>query len=709
VDLPQAPRSNARLKTFRIILLGALTVATFGALQLPDALRPTASPLNVGDVSPHDYEAPRDVSYESAVLTEQRRQAASDAVLTVYSPPDPAISRQQMEHLRQSLDYITLTRTDTNASDEQKRADLASLRDLQLSTGTIDSLLNLSEPQWDALRSEALTVLERVQRGVIREVDVETIKHGVPSLVSFLLGESEAALVVDLVQPFVSANSLSSPELTRAARQAARDAVAPVVTSFKAGETIVRAGELVTEEQVEALQTLGLIRTGSEPIDLLGKAALTVITVVFSVLYFNRRKRLGFLYDSRSLLVMAIVYLLFLTGARLAIPDNVLLPYLIPLPAVGMLLASLFGMEAGIVISIATCILAAYGFNSDLLPYYLFASLCGVLALGPARRFWAYLWAGVAVTGAGIAMLAAFRISTGDLDWLGITQLLLAAAGNGFLSAALALLGQYFLAQSLGLATALHLLEMSRPDFPLLQYFLRNAPGTYQHSLQVANLAEQAAEAIGADQLLARVGALFHDVGKAKNPAFFIENQAPGQMNTHQDIDPEEAATTIIRHVTDGVELAHKYHLPRRLQDFILEHHGTMVTQYQYNQALQKADGDASRIDLEKFRYPGPRPRSRETAILMLADGAEARARAKSPQTDEEMRSVVRGVIEHAQKERQLDQTMLTLRDLSTIVEAFVTTLRGTYHPRIQYPATELPLAVESIPTSPRSNSKAGS
>jgi hypothetical protein len=306
------------------------------------------------------------------------------------------------------------------------------------------------------------------------------------------------------------------------------------------------------------------------------------------------------------------------------------------------------------------------------------------------------------VTGAGILVLMAFRISAGDLDWLGITQLLLSATGNGFLSAAFALLGQYFLAQSLGLATALHLLEISRPDHPLLQFFLRNAPGTYQHSLQVANLAEQAAEAIGADQLLARVGALFHDVGKAKNPAFFIENQAPGQTNTHQDMEPEEAASTIIRHVTDGAALARKYRLPRRIADFMLEHHGTMLTRYQYNQALQKANGDTAQIDIEKFRYPGPRPRSRETAILMIADGAEARARAQSPQTDDEMRALVRGVVEYVQKEGQLDHTMLTLRDLNTIVESFVATFRGTYHPRIQYPAAEPLSAGEPLATIPR-------
>jgi putative nucleotidyltransferase with HDIG domain len=231
--------------------------------------------------------------------------------------------------------------------------------------------------------------------------------------------------------------------------------------------------------------------------------------------------------------------------------------------------------------------------------------------------------------------------------------------------------------------------------------FLRTAPGTYQHSLQVANLAERAAEKIGADPLLTRVGATFHDIGKAAaDPSFFIENQAPGSINTHSDITPENAAAAIIRHVHDGVNLAHKYRLPRRIDDFILEHHGSMLTRYQYNQALERAGGDATKVDFEKFRYPGPRPGSRETGLLMLADGVEARARAENPEGDDALRAIIRSVIERCQKEGQLDNTQLTLRDLNLATESFVTTLRGTYHPRIQYPATEVPASTPA-PTSP--------
>jgi len=277
---------------------------------------------------------------------------------------------------------------------------------------------------------------------------------------------------------------------------------------------------------------------------------------------------------------------------------------------------------------------------------------------------------------------------------------------NGIASASITLLLQYFLAQILGLTTPLQLLEISRPDFPLLQFFLRNAPGTYQHSLQVANLAEQAAENIGADALLTRVGALFHDVGKAMNPTFFIENQAHGNINTHDDLKPADSSAAITQHVLEGIKLARKYRLPRRIDDFILEHHGTMLTRYQYSKALEAAGGDESKVDPEQFRYPGPPPRSRETALLMLADGTEARVRAGKPSNEEELREIVRSTIEHVQSTGQLDRTQLTLNDLNTITESFVTTLRGSYHPRIEYPKAKDAPAAQDVPTTPRKEIK---
>ena len=656
--------------------------------------------MQAEDVSPSDYQAPQSIQYISEVRTEEARLAAENAVVPLYASPDPAIARRQIERLRAALQYITLVRNDENSTPEQKAADTAALSDVTLKPETIAKIIDLAPARWDINQQEALSVLEQVMRRSIREQDLETVRRSVPSLVSLSLNEEQAAIVAELVTAYVSANSLFSADLTEAARKAAREAVKPVQKEYKAGESIVLRGQIITAEQIEALRQFKLIEETSPWRDYAGAGALVVMVGAYVSLYFSRR-RLQFLLDARSLVVVALIFIIFLAGARLSIPNRTVLPYAYPLPAVGLLIATLFGVETGIVFSFAIALLAAYALPNtlDLMPYYLAASLAGVLVLGSARRVWTFFRAGAAITAAGIAMLIAFRLPFTQTDGIALLQLTGAAIFMGLASSSLALVLQYFLAQSLGLTTALQLIEISRPDFPLLQFFLRNAPGTYQHSLQVANLAEQAAELIGADALLMRVGALFHDVGKAMNPMFFIENQPHGETNTHEDIDSVDAAAAIIAHVTDGVVLAHKHRLPRRIDDFILEHHGTMITRYQYSQALEAAGGDTSKVDVEKFRYPGPRPRSRETALLMLADGSEARTRAQRPQTEEDIRKIVLSTIESAQKQGQLDNTQLTLRDLSIITEAFVTILRGAYHPRIAYPKEGS--ALENIITAP--------
>jgi putative nucleotidyltransferase with HDIG domain len=551
----------------------------------------------------------------------------------------------------------------------------------------IESILSLPAARWEAIQQEALSVLEQVMRRSIRDHELDTTRRTIPSLVSLALNEEQAMLVAELVEAFVVPNSLLSEELTEEARQKAREAVEPVIQNYQAGEIIVLRGQVISRAGFEALHEFGLIEETRPWQNYVGAGALVTMMAAFVHLYFSRR-HLSFQYEARSLILVALLFILFVVSARLTIANRTVLPYAFPLAAMGLLIATLFGVETGIVFSIALSILVPYNLPNalDLTPYYLFSSMTGVLVLGNARRVWTFFRAGMATALAGIVTLLAFRFPFTQMDAVALLQLPGAAIFSGLAACSIALLLQYFLAQALGLTTALQLIEISRPDFPLLQFFLRNAPGTYQHSLQVANLAEQAAEAIGADALLTRVGALFHDVGKAMNPMFFVENQAQDQLNTHEDLAPHESAEAIIRHVHEGVALAHKHRLPRRIDDFILEHHGTMITRYQYNQALEAAGGDESKVDKEKFRYPGPRPRSRETALLMVADGSEARARAERPEDEEAIRRIVRSTIEVAQKQGQLDETQLTLRDLSIITDVFVNILRGTHHPRISYP-----------------------
>ncbi|MCU0630539.1 MAG: HDIG domain-containing protein [Methanoregulaceae archaeon] len=229
---------------------------------------------------------------------------------------------------------------------------------------------------------------------------------------------------------------------------------------------------------------------------------------------------------------------------------------------------------------------------------------------------------------------------------------------------------------------------------------MQSSPGTYQHSLQVANLAEQAAEAIGADPLLTRVGSIYHDAGKAVNPTFFVENQVTG-MNPHDSLDPFSSAEIILRHVTDGAELGRKFRLPRRLIDFMLEHHGTLITRYQYARAVLASNGDESKVDIELFRYPGPRPKSRETALLMLADNCEARVRANPPKDEKALRQMIDQAFEYVQQQHQLDDTRLSIKDLHLASESFFHTLQNMYHPRIPYPEYKNPPSSINVDTLP--------
>jgi hypothetical protein len=686
------PPVAKRIRVLQASLILAVSLVSFIVLTFPLALRPATQAVDVGDVAPITMQSPRDVEYVSDVRTAEARKAAESAVQPVYSSPDPAIARQQIERIRTAMQNITSVRDNAGLSTDEKKEKLVALSDVRLQPETISYLLSISTPRWESAQLEVLRVLEQVMRRAIYEDKVEAAQASVSSSVSLTLNEQQAALVTELVRVFILPNSFYSEELTTAARQAARDAVKPVVQTYKTGETIVPAGEIVTPADMEAFQQLGMIRPGQRWEDSLGAGAVIFLSAVFIPLYFYRRKRSHVVNEPRSIVVMAAVFVVFLIGARL-LANRTLAPYGYPLQAAGLLVTTLFGFEAGLVIAIPLALLASYGLpNSlDLAPFYLLSSLIGLIVLGPVRRFWGFVRAGIAVSLSGAVVLVAYRLPVLAPDWLGVFQFIGAVSFAGFAAASITLLLQYLLAQTLGLTTAFQLLDISRPDYPLLQFFLRNAPGTYQHSLQVANLAEQAAEKIGADPLLTRVGAQFHDIGKALNATFFVENQIPGSVNKHEDIPPEESAATIIRHVTDGITLAKKYRLPSRLHDFILEHHGTLITRYQYNQAMEAAGGDVSKVDIEKFRYPGPRPHSRETALLMLADASEARARAERPATEDELRALVRSVIETVQRFHQLDDTLLTLRDLSLITESFATTLRGTYHSRIQYPNAKVP------------------
>lgn len=671
------------------LLLGGIIVL---ALLLPILQDLAEPPLTVGDVAPYDIHAPYALTYESQILTARQQDTAAAAVSIVYSPADTNIARQQLEYLRNTLVFINNTRTDSYASLEQKISDLSALEDIKLDRNTSLAILSLSASRWSAVSEEATTVLDEVMREPIRESQLASVNQKVPTLVSLSFPEEQSAIITTLVQAFIVPNSLYDQQLTDAARQKARDNVTPVTRIFMANETIIQEGKVITITDYEALQQFGLAQPKNRWQDVVSSLALALLTTGVFIFYYRRNPGLfsGNL-GLRKLAVLVSLFLLFLFVGRLFIPGHAVIPYVYPVMGYALTVSALFSSELAVISIVPLAYLVPYGLpDAQILTiYYILGSLFGVFVLRKAQRLTSFFWSAAAIAISGAIVAVAYRIIQPTADWIGVATLALAAVINGIASASIGLIFHYYIAQFLGKTTHLQLIELSRPDHPLQQLLMRNAPGTYQHSLQLANLVEQAAEVIGADAMLSRVGALYHDIGKIVNPYFFIENQPPGEINPHNDLDPEISATTIIRHVRDGLELARRYRLPRQIFDFIAQHHGTTITRYQYTRALEEANMNKDAVDIEKFRYPGPRPSSREIALLMLADTSEARMRAERPKDENELCELIKSVVKDKLDLGELDDTQLTIQNLQEIIDSFTSTLRGVYHPRIQYPKSE--------------------
>jgi hypothetical protein len=684
-------QAQSKKEKFRHTIRGFLLIVTalmsYLALVFPIALRQDSLPLQAGDVASSDLTSPRTVSYESEILTTRAKNEAANAISPIYLPADPSINRGQLEKLNRTLDFISSVRSDPYADEYQKIDDLKLVQSLVFDPEIAGVIIDLSEEHWITVQDESRRILELIMRENIRDYQLPEVVNRIPGLISYSFSAEEIGIIQYLVQPYIVPNSLYSQVETERSRQDAENLVAPVIKTYAEGQAIVLRGQVITAEQYEALVQLNLIRPEKLTKDYVASVALVVVFVIFIILYFSKRKNTP-LSDIRSLLVIAVSFLLFLVAAKIIIPNRTIIPFFFPLPAFALLLVSLFNFEISFILPIILSILVTYGVTTtpDLLVFYIITSLVGASVLGKGKNFVTFVWSALSIAFAGFLVVLAYRLPNPTTDMVGLVTLFGTIVLNGFASASIALLLQFLLSQLLGLPTPLYLTELSRSDHPLLRFILQNAPGTYQHTLQVANLAEQAANAIGADALLTRVGVYYHDAGKAQNPSFFIENQPQGSIDSHDDMDPVIAAQTIIAHIHDGVKLAEKYNLPPRIQDFIREHHGTQVTKYQYNRALEQQADNPSLVDIELFRYPGPQPRSKETGISMLADITEARARSTTPKNEEELVKLLNSVFDNIYKEGLLKNTNLTLKDLTLIQASFHKTLMNTYHPRIAYP-----------------------
>ncbi len=642
--------------------------------------------LEEGDVAPRDIRSPRRITYESAIRTAEQQQQAEKAVPPVYTAPDPNLARQQLERARQALDYLSAVRADPYAHPAQRRAWTVAVPELKdLPPVVADILPTLSDESWNRVQLEVLNVVAETMRRGVREDSIDQARQQAAALVGLDLSSDEAAVTTALAQRLIAPNSFYDEEATRQARQAAREAAPPVIRTFEANEVIVREGQRVSALDLEALQELGLQQPRTRWTEVAANGILSVLGVLLMGVILARFQP-DVLQEGRKSLLLTLLIALFLALVRLMVPDRTVLRYLFPAPALGMLATATLGVPTGLVASLLVG--AAMGLIGDQsLELAIYATVGGIAATLAVRRTdrpTVLFRAGFVSALATVGVLVAFALLATHPDPLSFGLALIEAVTNGVISASLALAGLFLLGPLFDLPTTFRLLELSRPDHPLLQRLLREAPGTYHHSLMVASMAEQAAERMGLNPLLVRVGAYYHDIGKIARPYFFAENQLEG-TNPHDQLDPHTSAQVIIGHVQDGLELARRYRLPSWVRAFISEHHGTSRAGFQYERAVEQA-GDPSRINEANFRHRGPRPRSRETALVMLADRCEAAVRSRRPTTPEDLARVVGEIFREVLETEQLDDCPITLRELNEAQRSFVYTLKGVFHPRLPYP-----------------------
>ena len=643
--------------------------------------------LEIGSVAQQDIFAPSQIVYVSQSETDAERDRARNSVSTVYTPPDPKVARQQINRLRQIFDYLDTIRADPYGSLAEKSDWIAAIPDLTLSDSVVDQILIMNDQAWTETKQEALKILEEAMRAEIREYQVLIKRRELPTNVALDTPDDQASVIVALTEDLIKPNSFPDESRTEAERQAAADAVKPSVVTFEQNELIIPAGQIIGPKELEAIQALGLQKPKFSWIqDFAAPAVLMLLITIITAIYLVQHAP-QILADRKRLPLLALLVLFFIAIAKLIIPASNPIVYLYPIAALAMMIVILIDMQLAFILSTILAFLAAYMVDYDpteIIIYLILSGWAGVLALGRNQRVNNLLWAGVYVGIVNVTVILVFNF-TSQPEVNNLAILLLVGLLNSIFSAGLALIGLFAIGSIAGITTSIQLTDLARPTHPLLRQLLLKAAGTYHHSLMVSNLSEQAAERIGADSLLVRVMAYYHDVGKMQRPYFFIENQPEG-INVHEKLDPQISAQIIISHVKDGLNLAKKYRLPQPLRDGIGQHHGTSLVKYFYYQALETAKQENREVDEADFHYPGPRPQTKENGILMLADVSESTVRALKPGSAEEINEIVQKVISDKLNSGELNDCDLTIADLYKIRTAFVDILQGVHHPRIKYP-----------------------
>jgi len=643
------------------------------------SLLPQKYDLKVGEVVQEDIRANKDAV--NTVATRRLQQAAADAVPKKYFL-DRNITLQSKNEVTEFFNVVREVRGKSYLDISSKIQLLKQMAPKLLSAETYQTAIEMDNSNLNELETITKAILEEVMEAGIKEDGIDRAKaYMIEEFKNSGLPQNVRNVGEDIALHAIKVNMVYDQEATEKEQREAMQAVEPV--RIVRNQILIEKGTKVTEEQLELMKELGLLvqdRRVNVGI-LLGSVLVVAIlesVLAFSIYFFHRK-----LYDNNLELLLLI--LIILCTLIVTLGANVISNYMIPLAAGSILISILINpfiaIVSSLVMSMAAGIMLAGDFTFSLIAFV--GSIAGIYSTIKVSQRSDLTKAGGIIGCVNFVLIVGLGLVNNNNNiW---TLLIQGAWGfiGGVLASVLAIGVLPFLEAAFGITTSIKLLELSNPNQPLLRKLMIDAPGTYHHSIIVGNMAEAAAHAIGADGLLARVGANYHDVGKLKRPYFFIENQLTSE-NPHDKLNPSLSALIITSHVKDGIAIAREYNLPSNIIDFIAQHHGDTILSYFYKKATE--NNREENVEEASFRYEGPKPQSREVAIVMLADSCEAAVRSMKDPTVGKIEGLIRQIIKDKLDDGQLDECDLTLKDLDMIAKTFSKILAGVFHTRIDYP-----------------------
>ena len=635
-------------------------------------------------ISKRDIIAQKTLTVEDVKRTEQHKREVAQKVEPILVPAEDDFIKSNLETLQNSIIQIRKK----NSSEKEKIEELNVLFDLSgnpKKTFILDFLLHVDDASLrEAFDKASLSLVNILQKG-ITEKDYE--KDNINALIqdNLITNVSKRQMIVipALLEQVIVPNLVVDEAATEIAKLNAQEAVKPYKVTFQKGEKIVFEGEPVTRLKRDALREAGY---NVYELNWQGILSVYILVLFLTIIYLAYLKFFEKDFLEPRYLALSSMMTIIACSIAVLLPTG-FSPYILPIPAIIIISAIFLNPRIAFLLSSLTLVILTVGMQYE--TQFTILSIIGMITISKikyTRRF-DLIKAGFHLGVAGVlTMMSLYFIDKCLIDvnnYLILKNCIFLFA-NSIISSIAALGLSPILESTFHIITPYGLAELGDHNQPLLKRLQIEAPGTYHHSLMVSTLCEAAAEAIGANPILARVGAFYHDIGKLKRPLFFVENQSYFSIeNPHNTLNPRLSKMVITAHPKDGVDLAKEYGLPSIINDFILQHHGEGIAKYFYNQAVQEEG--AENVKEEQFRYTGPKPNRKETAILMLADAVESAVRAMKGATVDQIENIIDKIIVERLNDGQLADSPLTLKDLKVIASTFSRILRGMQHNRIKY------------------------